>query len=367
MILLDPELTRLHERFTSAACPEDLFGLLVGDDSQRLKMLEQQFRALSTACHPDQFANRSSDVQQQASEVFKLLQAFRVEAKKRLTDHSYGYRLPMPDQLSALPRIKTAKREYIVERRIAEGMIADLHEAFFLEGVAKRPVVLKICRETEDDALVANEAEALKRVENSAIPKLFEEFRAENGRPALVLEHTLGLDFLVLREKFPNGVDPYHAGWIFERLLAGLGALHKARILHGAIAPEHLMVYAPQHRGFLVDLTFCAIDPLKTGATLKGTIPQYAAPEVLARKPLTPAADLYALAKSMVFLMGGDPDAGTVSADAVPAKIRAFTEVFLKNNPDQRPQDAWLARKELHGIREYLHGSKLDFRDFKIP
>ena len=41
MILLDPELTRLHERFTSATCPEDLFGLLVGDDSQRLKMLER--------------------------------------------------------------------------------------------------------------------------------------------------------------------------------------------------------------------------------------------------------------------------------------------------------------------------------------
>lgn len=366
MTMLDPEISFLQERLAKAACPEDLFGEISGSKQERAKTLKQRFSVPCMACHPDRMSAVSETVKAQANEAYVALQRFYKEAQARLKDGTYGKRLPMPKQEGALPRIRTTAHEYFVERRVAEGEIADLYAAFYQENGKRIPVILKICRESVDHALLENEACALERMKNSAIPTLLERFKMEDGRSALVLEHALGLDFLALREKFPSGVTYDHAGWIFERLLTGLGYAHKAIILHGAIGPEHLMVYPQTHRCFLVDFTFCVIDPLKTGATLKGTIPKYAAPEVLARsKTLTPAADLYALAKSMIFLMGGDPDAGTIPA-SVPNQIQRFVTAFLKPDPSDRPQDAWHAKRELHEIRERLNGGKLNFVEFKV-
>lgn len=361
------ELALLSENLMKAACPEDVFGTMDGK-TPPATALKKTFVRLTLACHPDRFASESDAVQTRADTAFKRLNEFYREAAARLNDGTYGKRLPMAGAgtTDARQRIQTPTRSYAVGARIAEGDVADLYAATYDDAGKTCDAILKIARTDEDDAFIDNEAEALPRIDFKSIPKLIDAFTGDDGRHAIILEDTRGVDLLRLGEKFPRGVEAAHACWIFQRALAALGYVHKAGIIHGNLAPAHLMVRPSDHNAFVIDFTYAAIEPMRTGAGFKGLTEPYSPPEAAERKPPIPASDLYALGKCMVFLLGGDPETNAMPT-AVPTSLRTFLKRFLVTHPLKRPQDAWAAHEELKALRESLFGSLHRFQPFTIP
>jgi len=66
---------------------------------------------------------------------------------------------------------------------------------------------------------------------------------------ALVLRHPSGCwgSLAALNERFPQGVDPRHAIWIWRRMLEVLRYVHSRSWSHGDIRPEHALVHPADH------------------------------------------------------------------------------------------------------------------------
>lgn len=68
-------------------------------------------------------------------------------------------------------------------------------------------------------------------------------------RHALILRNPTGYwgSLAALADRFPGGLDPRHAVWIWRRILAVLGFIHGHGWVHGDVRPEHALVHAPIH------------------------------------------------------------------------------------------------------------------------
>lgn len=75
---------------------------------------------------------------------------------------------------------------------------------------------------------------------------------AAEGAPhqqVLVLRHANGYwgSLAQLIDRFPSGIDPRHAVWIWRRMLEVLGFLHQNAWTHGDVRPEHALVHPQDH------------------------------------------------------------------------------------------------------------------------
>jgi hypothetical protein len=59
------------------------------------------------------------------------------------------------------------------------------------------------------------------------------------AKPAATFDDAL----TALAAGFPDGLDPRDAAWMRRRLLACLGWAHRARLVHGAVFPEHVLIH----------------------------------------------------------------------------------------------------------------------------
>ncbi|MBN8457108.1 MAG: protein kinase family protein [Verrucomicrobia bacterium] len=75
-----------------------------------------------------------------------------------------------------------------------------------------------------------------------------------DGRFALVLRHPAGFwgNLAALNQRFPNGIDPRHAVWIWRRMLEVLHLVHGMGWAHGDIRPEHGLVHPADHGVLLI-------------------------------------------------------------------------------------------------------------------
>lgn len=140
-------------------------------------------------------------------------------------------------------------------------------------------------------AALVREAVALSGLEGLGFPRVLRFGRLPgSGRPYMVREliHGISLDAL-MESSAPS-----------KRILSALAKaaeqltlVHRAGFFHGDVKPANIIV---DDRGgvTLVDLGLAA--PWRdTGVTAPGLTPKYAAPELLAGKPLTVRAEVYAL------------------------------------------------------------------------
>ena len=75
------------------------------------------------------------------------------------------------------------------------------------------------------------------------------------GRFALVLRHPAGFwgSLADLNLRFPGGIDPRHAVWIWRRMLEMLHLVHGMGWAHGDIRPECALVHPADHGILLID------------------------------------------------------------------------------------------------------------------
>ena len=136
----------------------------------------------------------------------------------------------------------------------------------------------------------------------------------------LVLEYLPGGDLQALVLKRPLPLDG--ALFYLEQVCKGLAHAHKHGVIHRDIKPQNLLLTADQHTLKIADFGVAKIEAAEGAITRVGT-DVYAAPEhhplavtgpldtaALTRPRvalLTPAADIYSLAKTTYMLLTGEP------------------------------------------------------------
>jgi serine/threonine protein kinase len=144
-----------------------------------------------------------------------------------------------------------------------------------------------------------------------------------------------------VRLSHPDGLDPRHVAWIWRRVLTILGFAHQQGVIHGAVLPPHILVEPREHKLVLVDWC-CAVpaDGTKPLREIAGDrFARWYKRESASRNPPRPAIDVALAARSMIFLMGGDPLAGTLPAGVDPALERYYSRC-MNAGPNARP-DPW--------------------------
>src|SRR5919199_6323952 len=135
----------------------------------------------------------------------------------------------------------------------------------------------------------------------------------------LVLEYLSGGDLQALVRKRPLPLEG--ALFYLEQVCAGLAHAHKHGVIHRDIKPQNLLLTADQHTVKIADFGVAKIEAAEGAITRVGT-DVYAAPEhhplavtgpldsaTLSRPrvaQLTPAADIYSLAKTTYMLLTGE-------------------------------------------------------------
>jgi len=256
-------------------------------------------------------------------------------------------------------QVLTTKRgNYRVGALVAAGDIANLYA---VDGDA---ALLKLPRLPADNDLTAAEAHALSTLEQDGdpkfrayVPRLIESFTHEDPatgvrRTANVLARQRGFVSLAeVADAYPQGLDPRDAAWMWRRLLAGLGWVHRAGLVHGAVLPGHVLIHPGEHGLVLVDWCYSVVSGQRIPALVASHRADYA-PEVARKEPATAATDIYMASLLM---------RGLVRHEA----LQRFADGCLYDAPRMRPQDAWKLLAEFDELIENLFGPRR-FRPFTV-
>ncbi|MEU4833128.1 lipopolysaccharide kinase InaA family protein [Streptosporangium sp. NPDC023615] len=214
--------------------------------------------------------------------------------------------------------------------------------------------LLKVPRSHTDNDLMRREAEALETIARDGdplllpyVPRLVESFRHRSGgveRQANVISRVpdgfVSLDEIARRRPV---LDARDAAWIWRRLLVAVGAAHRAGVVHGAVFGHHVLVHPIDHGLVLVDWS----QSVPIGTPVTALVARHRddyPPEVMTRRPATPALDIHLATRCVAALMG----------DGAPAAIRRFVRGSLLGPPD----DAWRLLAELDDLLDDLYGPR---------
>src|SRR5216684_8439943 len=135
----------------------------------------------------------------------------------------------------------------------------------------------------------------------------------------IVLEYLPGGDLAALSRNKPLSID--RALFYLEQVCSGLAHAHKCGVIHRDIKPQNLLLTADKETVKIADFGVARLEASEGAITRVGTN-IYSAPEhnplvqtaqlqvasILAgRQHLTPAADIYSLAKTTYTLLAGEP------------------------------------------------------------
>lgn len=388
------ELLELHALVTQASRPEEIFRSLVSEPSsdpvRRIEALEQEYVRLTKLANPERHVG-NPHAQNTARKILTHLYehhqnaltviessgpegAARAALNGVYSERSGDAGVPVaaPSPIPAAPAeaatevvnfaITTPRATYQADRLIAEGELATIYGGRVCrDGAADERLAIKVAYERADNELLLDEARTLRLFEATRspqlkqLPRLLDQFQTADGRAGLVLRHIDGYDLNAIRARYPSGIDPRHAVWIFRRALSVVGFAHSQGVIHGNIEPTHLLVSPPDHNASLIDWGYSIVHPERTRQGFKVHNPEYSAPEVAERKPPIPASDLYSLGKCMIFLLGGDLSTDTIP-DSVDERLARFVQFFVRPSSRQRAQDAWEMYEKLKALREEIYG-----------
>ena len=216
-----------------------------------------------------------------------------------------------------------------------------------------------------------NEAVALDRVRHPNIISRLGHGTARDLKGTvfhyLVLEYLAGgdLQMMIRRERVPFGSS---IGYL-EQICAGLGHAHRHGIIHRDIKPQNILLTADHSTAKIADFGVARFSLADSPITRVGTN-IYAPPEHsplnagrVGTERLTPAADIYSLAKTAYTLLTGETPRAFANEviDAVPDVVKdeewaaEFTRVIARatsESPGERHQTVEEFWGDLVGVRE---------------
>lgn len=361
-----------------ALCPEAVFGPVA--DAEALK---KTFRHLAAVTHPDKYAADKAAAEL-AQSLFAKIVSWNEVAMDKFAKGTYGDKKPhvpaAPTPGAHAPQvIQTLKRKFIVTDLLAAGDMADVYRCAYTEDGIEHHAAFKIARSAGDNDLLDVEQKTLSAMYPAAqveekfyryFPKPLDSFLLRDtdlktNRRVNVMQLADGYVTLAdVLKAYPKGIDFRDAVWMFKRGLAGIGYAHKKGIVHGAIVPPHVLVHPTGHGGKIVDWCYSVSSGQRVQAISRDYKAFYA-PEILAKKSVTSATDIYMLAKCMVVLLGGDVET-SLMPDAVPKGIRLFLGALLLKGLGPRPDDAWALHEEFDELLLRVVG-KRHYRPLAMP
>ncbi len=251
--------------------------------------------------------------------------------------------------------------------RLGGGAFGDVfrgrHETLHVE-VAVKLVKADVAAAGVDDAL--REARLMARLDHPNLLRILDAGRGAQGQLYLVLELMDGTCRELRRLPAERAVH------LLRQLLAGLQALHDARILHRDIKPANCLLRARDDRVKLADLGIAMEQMSRSQQFVEraGTLP-FMAPELFDPIPaFTPASDLYALGMTMQCMLReadpfprghidevvqwirrGPPLKTSERRPDLPPDLGALIDQLTARVPGDRPRSAADALARLPSIR----------------
>ena len=176
--------------------------------------------------------------------------------------------------------------------------------------VCKR-LLPRVREEPAARAAMVREAMALSRARHPALPELFRVGNDAHG-PFVIESRVEGASVRAIVEGFREqgrAVPPRLIAHLAEASAAALAGVHERGISHGDLGPDHVLM-SPIGEARFVDLGAARFEGMEASLETadRGTLP-FAAPEVArGEAPPGPAADVYALAATILWLAtSGEP------------------------------------------------------------
>lgn len=201
-----------------------------------------------------------------------------------------------------MAQIDTQVGEYEIGALLGRGGMGQVHVARHASG---RRVVVKRLRDTLalDPRLMArlgDEGRVSRRVCHPNVVRVYEHGVSADGTPFIVMEHARGTTLRkVVLEQGPLSLARIRG--LVSQLLAGLGAIHEAGIVHADIKSSNIIVDTVNGVDHLTIIDFglartrTSQGPVNDEGIVVGT-PEYIAPEMLRGEAPSVRSDLYSAA-----------------------------------------------------------------------
>jgi hypothetical protein len=243
---------------------------LLGENGRTDKAMRSAFREVSAIVHPD-----VNNGHPRAELAFKLLGEWRTIADKALNGTKAVFDNGV---LAQAVTFKTKRGPCVLNRMRFKGSGCLIYTGALSVKEGDVPVYARVPRSFKDNDLMQREVDAysamaqkLKTMSEESqkylawrIPFFDSSVKlSEPGKPFKQLnlfrvlpDYTEGwFSAAQIQAKYPDGVDPRVAAFIWNRMLEALTLAHAARVYHGNIAPQHVLIHAATHAGNLIDWT----------------------------------------------------------------------------------------------------------------
>jgi serine/threonine protein kinase len=196
--------------------------------------------------------------------------------------------------------------KYELGKVIGRGGMGQVHASHDRFG---RAVVVKRLRQTllDNFALqqrLIDEGKLLDRVVHHNVVRALDSGSGDDGMPYLVMDHAAGISLGKLLDR-DGSLSLQRAFAIAAQLLAGLSAVHEARIIHADIKSSNILVDDAE-RVTIIDFGLARTVTRHDGKSdeIVGT-PAYMAPEVITGAAPTVATDIYAVGAVLYEMLTG--------------------------------------------------------------
>ena len=349
------QLEKTANLLKTATAPEDVFGDL-GDDKSAT--LSEVFRRMALHVHPDKNANDA----ERAKSVFQSLTEWRNRAEERIKAGVYGDRSKIKEVV-----LTTKKSTYTLSELIATGDISTVYRGT-LRG-SSDPMVFKVCRNPANNAMLDVEQSILTYLRDEAVTcklkamvhivPFVESFMVADGKVSKRVNvfkySSANVSLADVAKAYPAGIDMRDAAWMLNRIIAALVVLEQAKVVHGAIVPEHVLIAPESHNAILVGWSYA----VRNGNPISAIVPSRKADyprDVLSKRPSCTGMDLHMAAKTIL---------GIVNPHTVPRQINGLLRTCLLGAA-HRPNSAYDFYQDFNAELNAAFGPK-KFREFKMP
>ena len=345
------ELREIYDNLVKARRPADFFGN-VSEDNQKIL-----FRAYAKKVHPDAASDNQKYVAEQAMALLNKLNAQATE--EYLTGiYAVTDTVDLYSKGTPLFEFELDGKAHKFYEHFFKGEVGNIYKGTNDEYI----IFLKIAADPADNELIRNEFKTLNAAKHHALP-IVENQIMVNDCSAFIMREIEGTPLMQLMIEYPNGVPAEHVMWMLERLFSVVGYLHSNKIVHGNIKPEHVIINKKNHNVSLCGFSLCIPEADKPTARYKVSNDVYSPPEISKTAQVLPCADIYAIGKLAIILLGGDVKTNGMPA-TVDESIRGFVRKLVISDYTARPNDAWKLWDEVITIRTKLYKKKR-FKELK--
>jgi hypothetical protein len=374
---LNDALTVVETQLAQATCPEDLFG--ANPDGVRIA-----YHQLARMVHPDVHPTEPD----RAGKIFGGIGEWYALATQRIEAGTYGDRAPKSPVFEPTP-ITIGTTTHLLTAKLGDDIFTTIYEAGTkVVGGQTRRLLARVVRAPSDAGRLDREArallrfaqkdpeperEAFYRVQRAYVPGYEGGFQLRGAGSTRyrgsLLSVPEGRAFTIqeLREKkFPAGIEPKHVWWIYRRLLLTLWMGHLHGYVHGAVTPDHVLIYPKEHGLVLLDWTCHAEYEKERITALDPRWKAFVPPEVFDKKNPTPATDLFMATATAFYALGGDPATRTVPGPSLHPDLLRDLRQAMDPKPAKRPQDAEKFHNRFGETLERAFGPRI-FAEFVVP